>query len=138
MKQKFLSACFLLMAVCLVAPVQTVQANKKIKQHLTGIWQATRNGQRGLFFKILNADGTFCNFGLVKQDGTFGYSQKGTFKVTSDSTYTEAIEESPSSIYIDHKSTLKFRLSENGKELQIEWFSPETKKWTPETWIKVE
>lgn len=136
MKQKFLSACILLMAACLATSVQTASAQQQNAQKITGIWQKLYNGKKTLLFKILNADGSYCNFGIASQDGTFSYSQQGTFKVTSDSTYTENIQKSHTGF--QGESHMKYRLRKFGKELYTEWFSSQAQEWMPELWIKVE
>ena len=130
-------------AMLLFVSVGAVMAQvKTTNTSIVGIWQEVRkqnvDGVELMIplskYKILNKDGSFCNFFPEKM----GYiSHEGTFEVKSESALVETVESSSFSEYIGRKSELKYQLTDNGNLLRIEWQLPGDGSWVGETWRKV-
>lgn len=138
----FLALCALCLTAC---PLQAGEAGEAARSDsLVGIWQqmSTRKvkglKQVGyeLFFKILNADGTFCNVSILS-NGQAVYSQRGTYEVLDDEYYIEHIEYSPIARFNETSNRLRYSFQRGGKRMVLLWYNPSVDCWVPELWQRV-
>jgi len=142
MKKTFLSLIAVL-AVFALSAQNHVPASKS----MVGIWRQTGamtssgklvNVTTGNY-KVINPDSTFYTFitwGAGGLNAPTEISFYGTYKITSDSTYTEHIVKhamSPEKNGVD--SALKFKLV-NENTLLVQWKNGE--RWIKESWSRVQ
>ncbi len=142
------STRYFLLTICLFGSISAYsQEMLKQSQALAGTWQmvvAIKGEQNQLLFrylplfKILNANGTFCNLQIDLRSGRAHFNQEGRFNIQTDSTYIEHIEKSPHASYAGIESPMKYKFIPEEKVLLTQYFNPDTKQWIPEMWIRVE
>lgn len=150
MKTKILAAmaALLLAAMPMAAKEKKNNAKHPQAEKLTGVWQQCLIGQndRGEkvimyvpSFKVLNADGSFFNLGLMDDKAPGALFATGTWEVRSEATYAECL----TSISTDPTSQGKeniitFRLSDNDEILHLSFNMPGNGAPGNETWHRVE
>lgn len=143
---KLRNLLFVLFILSLFPPVSLCAQDEEGKgNRLAGVWQqiVSVNQSAGSivyrpFFKILNADGTFCNLQLMGGQERAFFSHEGSYSVLSDSVYVEHIEKSPYREYKGMESQQKYRLAEGDTDfLFIQNKHPKTGIWTSELWVRV-
>ena len=120
-----------------------VNAQEKATPSIAGIWQQIRvvmnNGvvsrMPTTFFKILNTDGSFVN--LQAQLSNAWLSHQGTYEITGDSTYTEALTAAYLQEWESQESEMRWWLSDDGKMLYTKYKDRKTEIWIPEAWIRI-
>ncbi len=115
---------------------------------LVGIWNQAFPDLKGKFhrsgnFKFINPDGTFylmtVKFNCKKMllNTPTGISVYGTYKVTSENTFTEHIKKHSLRPKMSNtKSKLRYELK-NPDLLVIEYKNEAIGKWVPEVWVRV-
>lgn len=93
-------------------------------------------------FKRLDKDGKMCNMIMDQRSGAMFVSTEGTYKLTSDSTYVEQLEQSiyPNLVNVDSK--LKFKIIDDDYlflsfYLEKDGLGNPLNKWISELWIRV-
>ncbi|MDD4637018.1 MAG: DUF4488 domain-containing protein [Bacteroidales bacterium] len=121
--------------------------NRVIESNSTvGFWQhirVTKNADgtnkvapSGIY-KVINADSTFFSFMTSPTGSGLALTMFGSYKVTSDSTYTENVQTSLSALGLPTKNNeLRYKLvDKNTLFVQFHVLSNDT--WTPEIWVRV-
>lgn len=113
---------------------------------LVGIWQmqGTRNTADGKTqlvrlgnYKVLNTDNTFYAFAITNNDLTTNVSICGSFKITSDSTYTESVIRHYTSPEMNNsESKMRYKFIDKDT-LVLEYYNDANKRWIPEVWVRV-
>lgn len=137
---KITHAILVFMAAFLIHSNSLFSQNEK--KPLVGVWQRivldsedVVGGEYTLFFKILSADGTFANL-QISTSGKAFYAHRGTYQITSDSTFVESISSSSYEGYVGTESLMRYKLEKENRVLQTQW-CVEQDTWIPETWAKV-
>lgn len=96
MKRSLLTCIILFFGVFMTA------FSQKGTNKLAGVWQfcseiEQENGVKVMacspIWKVLQADGKFCQFILAYKDGMCALTHEGTYEINSDNTYTEHISQ---------------------------------------------
>ena len=135
-----------LIYLCIAIGMTFSMQAQKLSHSLVGVWQMQRvsiekDGNNRfipqLTWKQFTQDNEFCTFGVMSEDGSTYLTNKGTYTITSDSTYTEFIQESSTAPHLQGKNNqLKYRLF--GKNLlTIIYHMPGEKKEIGEIWKRV-
>ncbi|MDD4637020.1 MAG: DUF4488 domain-containing protein [Bacteroidales bacterium] len=113
---------------------------------LVGVWQLTQakktdDGQTKIVkspaYKVLNTDNTFIFFSITSNDLSSTVSHWGTYKITSDSTYSESVTRHYTSSALDKsESQMRFKLLDENA-LLLEYYNDAYKQWIPELWVRV-
>jgi len=113
---------------------------------LVGIWQQaqvrkTTDGQSKIIntavYKVLNADNSFVFFSISSNELNTNVSHWGTYKITSDSTYTESVTRHYTSPALDKsESQMRFKLLDENT-LFMQYYNDANKMWIPEVWLRV-
>lgn len=136
---KTLSILFL----ALLAPLSMNADTQKPQKQLAGIWQQIQKSNkedrimRLPVWKVMQNDLSFCTFLIANQDGQSIITNKGTYKMTSDSTYVEHINGSitdPKLVGRDNVITYEFKGDDT---LHISYQMPGASKRGHETWVRV-
>lgn len=141
MKKSFFTIALLVVIGMAFAQKEFIESKS-----LVGIWQLSQanksaDGQIKLIktptYKALNTDNTFVMFSIGSNDLTTNVSHWGTYKITSDSTYTESVTRHYTSPALDKsESQMRFKLLDENA-LLMEYYNDTNKKWIPELWIRV-
>lgn len=138
----------LIFTVALMAITGMAFAQKDLveSKSLVGIWQQAQANQsndgqikinKQPVYKVLNTDNTFFCFAISSNDLSSTVSHWGTYKITSDSTYTESVTRHYTSSALDKsESQMRFkRLDEN--TIIMKYYNEANKQWVPELWYRV-
>lgn len=132
----------LLLAMTLPFAMSADESKTELRD-MAGIWQQVQNfkGERRFIrlpvWKILHADGTFQTFLIANKSAQSIITNAGTYKVTSDSTYTEHVTSSltdPSLVGRDNHITYYMKDKDN---MSITYRMPGAKRNGQEQWIRV-
>lgn len=141
MKKSFFTIALLVVTCMAFAQKEFIESKS-----LVGIWQQAQanqsnDGQIKLIktpvYKVLNTDNTYVLFSIGSNDLTTNVSHWGTYKITSDSTFTESVTRHYTSPALDKsESQMRFKLLDENA-LLMEYYNDTNKKWIPELWIRV-
>ena len=138
----------LIFTVALMAITGMAFAQKDLveSKSLVGIWQQAQANQsndgqlkitKQPVYKVLNTDNTFFCFAISSNDLSSTVSHWGTYKITSDSTYSESVTRHYTSPALDKsESQMRFKLLDENA-LLMEYYNDANKMWIPELWIRV-
>lgn len=136
----------LTVALMVVTCIAFAQKDLIESKSLVGIWQMqgmrnTEDGKTQLVrlgnYKVLNKDGTFYAFAITNNDLTTNVSICGSFKITSDSTYTESVIAHYTSPEMNNsESKMRYKFIDKDT-LVLEYYNNAIKRWIPEVWVRV-
>lgn len=132
----------------LLIGVLSVKAENRVieSNSIVGFWQHIRvtknaDGTNHIapsgIYKVINADSTFFSFITSPTGSGLVLTMFGSYKVTSDSTYTENVQTSLSAVDLPTKNNdMRYKLvDKNTLFVQFHVISNDT--WTPEIWVRV-
>ena len=113
------------------------------REMLVGVWQRfvvddVKGRSYGPILKILAADGSFQNLGVVSANNPkFGLGGTGKWEV-KDGCLVETVDAKSGNIFDGKKNAMELILSDNGKVMHIIWLNPITGAKMDEFYEKVE
>ena len=135
-----------IVALMIVTCMAFAQKDLIESKSLVGIWQQARVTQsrdgnvkivKATVYKVLNADKSFYCISITNNDLTTNVSICGSFKITSDSTYTESVTRHYTSPSMDNsESQMRFKLLDENT-LLMQYYNEANKVWIPEIWVRV-